>query len=115
MTNLNRGLFLLLVLHLFSCTKEPSTSAPEQKTPTEVVERGRSIYNLNCIACHNVDSSKEGTAGPAIKGSSKELIEARILRAEYPPEYKPKRNTKSMPALPHLNKEIPALTAFLNQ
>lgn len=74
-----------------------------------------SIYKLNCIACHNVDPGKDGVAGPALTGSSKELLEARILRAAYPAGYKPKRDTKQMPALPHLEKEIPAISAYLNK
>lgn len=109
------GFYILLTVLFFSCTKQQSTSVPEQQSAAQVAERGKSIYNLNCIACHNSDPAKDGATGPAIKGSSRELIEARVLKAAYPEAYKPKRDTKSMPALPHLEKEIPALTAFLNQ
>lgn len=75
--------------------------------------KGKQIYNVNCIACHNVDPSKDGAIGPAIKGSSKALITARILSATYPKGYKPKRPTKMMPPLPHLKGSIDALAAFL--
>ncbi len=83
-------------------------------TPIQLAERGKAIYLSNCISCHNVQPSKSGTVGPAIAGSSLELLEARILRAEYPAGYKPQRETAQMPALPQLKKEIPALHAYLN-
>ena len=67
----------------------------------------------NCIACHNNDPSKDGPIGPAIKGSPKELIEARVLRNGYPADYKPKRPTKVMPQFPFLKSEIPYLAAYL--
>ena len=67
----------------------------------------------NCIACHNNDPSKDGPIGPAIKGSPTELLEARVLRNGYPPDYKPKRLTKLMPQFPFLKEEIPYLVAYL--
>ena len=106
------GLFFLTVLS--SCTKKANDSSTDQLTADQLVQRGKSVYNLNCIACHNSDPSKDGSAGPAISGSSKQLLEARILRATYPEAYKSKRESKQMPALPHLEKEIPAIQAFLN-
>lgn len=51
--------------------------------------------------------------GPAIAGSSQELIEARIMRAEYPPGYEPKRDTGLMPAQPFLRPQIESLAAYL--
>ena len=100
---------------LFSCTKKQDQAAGSELTPAQSIERGKSVYNLNCTACHNADPSKDGSTGPAIANSPKELLEARILKASYPPDYKPKRDTKQMPALPHLENEIPAITSFLNQ
>lgn len=78
-------------------------------------KRGRGIYLSACVACHNSDPSKDGPIGPAIKGSSKELIEARVLRASYPPGYAPKRNTRIMPAQPYLKDAIPDLAAYLDE
>lgn len=77
------------------------------------VERGRRAYMANCTACHNQDPTKEGTLGPAIAGSSRALVEARVLRAEYPPGYTPKRDSSLMPAQPFLKKEVPDLAAYL--
>jgi len=76
-------------------------------------ERGRAVYLANCIACHNNDPAKDGSIGPAIAGSSKELLEARVLSTSYPPNYKPKRPTKVMPQFPFLKEELPYLAAYL--
>jgi mono/diheme cytochrome c family protein len=85
---------------------EPAADA----APAEV---GKRIYLANCIACHNQDPAKEGTLGPAVAGSSLELVEARILRAAYPPGYTPKRDSHLMPAQPFLKGDVPALAAYL--
>lgn len=77
------------------------------------MELGRRAYMANCIACHNPDPSKEGTLGPALAGSSLALVEARVMRAEYPPGYTPKRSSSLMPAQPFLKKDVPDLAAYL--
>jgi len=79
-----------------------------------LIERGRRVYMINCIACHARDPNVDGGLGPAIAGSSRALVEARVLRAEYPPGYTPKRDTRLMIPLPHLAPDIDALTAFLD-
>lgn len=108
------SVFLFTLLLATSCTKkQDGVTAP--LTEAELIERGGKIYAMNCISCHNADPSKDGVIGPAIKGSGLELITARIMRAEYPVGYNPKRTTKQMIALPMLEKEIPAIHLFLNQ
>ena len=77
--------------------------------------RGRRLYIATCILCHNADPSKPGSQGPAIKGASFELVEAKVLRKTYPPGYKPQRTTKAMPTYPQLRKRIPDIAAFLAQ
>jgi mono/diheme cytochrome c family protein len=77
------------------------------------VAEGRSVYVGNCTACHNPDPTLPGALGPALAGSPRALVEARVMRAEYPPGYKPKRDTKAMIAMPFLEKKIPALAAYL--
>lgn len=69
----------------------------------------------NCVACHNSDPSKDGPIGPAIKGSSEKLIEARLLRSDYPFNYTPKRKSKVMPNFPFLKSEVPYLAAYLRR
>ena len=92
-------------------TPEPAKEAT--LSLEERVEAGRSVYNANCIACHNLDPTKDGVLGPAIAGASMPLIEARVMRAEYPEGYAPKRPTKVMVALPHLEPKLPELAAYL--
>jgi mono/diheme cytochrome c family protein len=76
--------------------------------------RGRQVYLAQCsTACHNSDPSKDGPLGPAIKGSSRELLEARVLRGAYPPGYKPKRGTAIMQPMPQLASALDDLTAYL--
>ncbi|MGH7794360.1 MAG: c-type cytochrome [Candidatus Binatia bacterium] len=102
---------MLLALAVSACSKDSDQGAESAKSPDW--ERGRAVYVANCIACHNNDPSKDGPIGPALKGSSRELLEARVLTTSYPPGYKPKRPTKVMPQFPFLKGEIPPLTAYL--
>jgi mono/diheme cytochrome c family protein len=76
-------------------------------------ERGRQVYLSQCASCHGPDPSQPGPVGPAAQGSSRELLEAKILRGAYPPGYTPKRPTSVMPPQPHLAGDIPALAAYL--
>lgn len=75
--------------------------------------KGRQVWVGQCVACHNNDPSKDGPVGPAVKGSSSELLEVRVLHARYPPGYKPKRDSKVMPARPDLAASITDLAAYL--
>ena len=76
-------------------------------------ERGRHVYVSQCTACHAFDPSRPGPVGPEIKGSSRELLEAKVLRGSYPPGYRPKRPTTVMPPQPQLARDIDALAAYL--
>ena len=78
-----------------------------------LVARGRSVYLSNCTACHATNPAQPGAVGPAVAGSSRELLAAKVLRNEYPPGYTPKRETAAMAPLPHLEGDIDALAAFL--
>lgn len=98
------GAFILLAaaLGLAACAGDGSPAG-----------RGRQVYRAQCLACHNSDPSKNGSLGPAVKGSSRELLEARILRGAYPPGYKPKRGTAIMQPMPQLASALDDLAAFL--
>ena len=93
--------------------------APKQAEPSppqaqaELIKIGRSTYNANCIACHAMDPAIDGALGPAVAGSSLELLEARVLRGGYPAGYVPKRPSRVMIPLPHLEPKLPALAAYL--
>ncbi len=76
-------------------------------------ERGHRIYLATCIACHATDPSQAGAVGPALRGSSKALLEAKVLRGEYPPGYTPKRATHIMPPQKVTPADVEALAAFL--
>jgi mono/diheme cytochrome c family protein len=99
---------------LLACGALVTTACPQAATD-DPVEQGRRVYRANCTVCHGFDPQMEGTLGPVVAGSSHELLEARIIRGEYPPGYTPKRDTAVMPALPYLEGEIDALAAYLNQ
>ena len=105
-------------LIISACTKKEPSAPPGAPSAgasaAQLVERGRKSYQINCIACHNTDPKKDGVLGPAIWGSSLELLRLRLLEAKYPAGYKSKRDSKSMAALPHLRDEIEALHAYLN-
>jgi mono/diheme cytochrome c family protein len=77
------------------------------------IERGRQIYQTNCTACHNSDPSRPGTVGPEIAGSPRALVEARVMHAQYPPGYSPKRATTLMTPLPQLEGNLDDITAYL--
>ena len=90
----------------------PAASVPAPAAAGDPA-RGRQVWLGQCVACHNPDPSKDGPVGPAVKGASRELLEARMLRGEYPPGYTPKRNTNVMPPRPDLAPNIPDLAAYL--
>jgi len=99
------------------CTqKKPSGSvgSPQDIQAQALIKRGRTVYQAQCIACHHSDPKKPGALGPDVFGSSKELLTARILHGDYPPDYKPKRYTHQMQAMPQLKNEIDAIHAYLN-
>ncbi len=52
--------------------------------------------------------------GPPIAGSSRELIEARVLHSSYPTGYHPKRASHLMQPMPWLASKIDDLNAFLD-
>ena len=89
-----------------------ATGCSQEKLSPEA-ERGRQVYQSQCIACHNPDPEKAGPIGPAVKGSSADLLKAKVLQGTYPPGYAPKRPTKVMQPLPQVEKDISALAEYL--
>jgi mono/diheme cytochrome c family protein len=85
-------------------------SKPRELT---AVERGEVVYRTNCISCHNRDPNVAGPLGPAIAGSSRALIESRVLHGTYPPGYVPQRKSHTMRALPWLDGHVDDLTEYL--
>jgi mono/diheme cytochrome c family protein len=86
-------------------------NSPRTLTPAQ---RGEVVYRTNCASCHSRDPNLPGPLGPPIAGSSRALVEARVIHGTYPPGYTPKRGTHEMRALPWLNGHIGDLTAYLD-
>jgi mono/diheme cytochrome c family protein len=76
-------------------------------------ERGRQAYVAQCTSCHSSDPGQNGPLGPAVKGSTRELLEARLLRGAYPAGYTPKRPSAVMQPMPHLAASLDDLAAYL--
>ena len=76
-------------------------------------ERGRQVYASQCTSCHSSDPAQNGPLGPAVKGSSRELVEARVVRGTYPPGYTPKRPSAIMQPMPNLAGSVDDLTVYL--
>lgn len=105
----------LLSLFLVASVLQIATSCNKRKGPSDPqVEMGRSLYFAHCIACHNANPALNGSLGPAVKGSGLDLLQARVLRGEYPPGYTPKRPTHIMVRLPLTEENVQAIHAFLN-
>ncbi len=105
MTLRSLGVLAALAALAAGCSQEPKLTAE--------AERGRQIYQSQCIACHNPDPGQPGAVGPAVRGSSPELLRAKVVDGAYPAGYAPKRPTKGMQPMPPLANDIPALAAYL--
>lgn len=99
-----RPLLPVLALVVGACAAEDTPAA-----------RGKQVYLAQCIACHSRDPASPGSLGPAVQGASRELLEAKVLRGDYPPGYAPKRPTRLMPPQPQLEPDIADLAAFLRR
>jgi mono/diheme cytochrome c family protein len=100
---------LALPLALTLACSDGEASDPQ----AALTKRGQQVYAINCTACHAPDPGEAGPVGPAVAGSPLALLEAKVLRNEYPPGYVPQRDTKAMIPLAHLEQELPALAAYL--
>ena len=109
-----RTIILVYILTSLSACQKGSNGVKLPAKPTELEMKGKLVYLNNCIVCHNQNPILPGAVGPEIAGSSLELLTAGIMKVEYPEGYKPKRQSKLMVALPQLEKDIPALHAYLN-
>jgi mono/diheme cytochrome c family protein len=103
----------IILISILGCTqKQPSTRTPEEEI---LYSQGKKVYMTVCVTCHNPDPKLDGSIGPANYGSSLDLLRAKVIKGEYPPGYKPKRNTVLMPPFEEHTKDIEALHVFLNQ
>jgi mono/diheme cytochrome c family protein len=90
-----------------------SSGGEAQLSPA--AQRGRAVYMNVCVACHNADPREDGTIGPNLVGTSRELLEWRVTKGQYPPGYVGKRTTHVMPAFPQLAGQVDDLYAFISE
>lgn len=110
------ALLLSFALATSGCdtSQRPILAAPAASGPGDP-RVGAQLYATHCTLCHAPDPAFPSAIAPEIKGASRELIEARVLRGEYPAGYTPKRGTHNMLPLPKLAGDIDHLHAFLQQ
>ena len=119
-----RLFFALLLIMLISNCEKKSTEQEEAESNqkklnntvalTTDIEKGRMVYFANCVSCHNNNPKKPGSIGPEVYGVSIDVLTQKIVSGKYPENYRPKRLSKIMPSMHHLNKEISNLHAFIN-
>ena len=120
---MGRLFFVLLLMALVSNCENKSLKHEEevdknnQKNSvalTNDIEKGRMVYFANCVSCHNNNPKKPGSIGPVVYGVPIDVLTQKIVSGKYPENYRPKRTSKIMPLMPHLNSEISNLYAFIN-
>ena len=121
---MGRLFFVILLMALVSnCEKknlkqeEAEVDKNNQKNSvalTNDIEKGRTVYFANCVSCHNNNPKKPGSIGPVVYGVPIDVLTEKIVSGKYPENYRPKRTSKIMPLMPHLNSEISNLYAFIN-
>ena len=97
------------------CSDESNPPAGADSAQAAAAKRGRQIYENVCIACHNGDPTQAGALGPPVEGASRELIEAKVLRGEYPPGYTPQRPGQTMPRYEYLAGKLGDVAVYLQQ
>ena len=109
-----RILGLLTAAFLLAAVLEVLAACEKKEPVAPAVAKGQVLFASYCIACHNMNPIKDGTLGPALKGSSLDLLKARVIHGRYPPGYTPKRPTRIMQKLPLTEADVEAIHAFLN-
>ena len=103
------------LLFMAACSVQLWTACGKKNPNADpLATRGHGLYMAHCIACHSVNPALDGSLGPAIKGSALDLVQARVMRGEYPAGYTPKRQTKIMVKLPLTEEDVAAVHAYLN-
>ena len=106
-----RGAVLAVALAMLGSISGGCKTSLRTLTP---VQQGEVLYRTNCASCHGRDPNRPGALGPAIAGSSRALIGARVLHRAYPAGYQPKRQTHLMQSMPWMAAHIDDLAAYLD-
>ncbi len=88
-------------------------SGDSDSSADPAVARGETIYRNICVVCHNADPNEQGTMGPAIARATRDVLEAKVLRGEYPAGYTPARETHQMPQFEYLEPNLDDIEAFI--
>jgi mono/diheme cytochrome c family protein len=95
-------------------TQIPEASAEVTKA---LLDRGALLYKSNCIQCHNKDPNLKGSIGPEMVDAPLEVMTSKVMTGAYPAVlpagFVPKRKSKAMRKLPQLQKDIPAIYAWV--
>ena len=82
-----------------------------------LIEKGKRLYLSNCIQCHNRDPNLKGSLGPEVTDAPLSVMTSKIMTGAYPATlpagFVPKRKSKAMRKIPKLQKDIPAIFAFV--
>ena len=82
-----------------------------------LIEKGKRLYLSNCIQCHNRDPNLKGSLGPEVTDAPLSVMTSKIMTGAYPAVlpagFVPKRKSKAMRKIPKLQKDIPAIFAFV--
>jgi mono/diheme cytochrome c family protein len=96
-----------------ACAALACRSAEEGAGLDPAAARGKTVYANVCTACHNADPRQPGALGPELAGASLELVEAKVLRGEFPAGYAPKRPGSAMPKYEYLAPNTADIAAYL--
>ena len=100
-------------------TEEVAVFVPEEapEVTAALAAHGKTVYLSNCIQCHNKDPRESGSLGPSQYNTPWEVFKVKVTSGRYPkalpPGYTPLRTTKAMRKFPDLEKELPALWAYI--
>jgi len=85
-----------------------SASVYAQKIPTDqsINEEGRRIYIGTCVRCHSLDPRKQGSIGPDLFSTPRDVFRTKVPKGVYPLGYRAKRNTKIMPKFSDLERKV---------
>ncbi len=82
-----------------------------------LLDKGKKLYLSNCIACHNKDPNMKGSIGPEMVDAPLAVMTSKVMTGGYPAVlpvgFVPKRKTKAMKKIPKLQKDIPAIHAWV--
>lgn len=81
------------------------------------IDKGKRLYLSNCIQCHNKDPNLKGPIGPEVVDAPLPVMHSKIMTGAYPgvlpAGFVPKRKSKAMKKITKLEKDIPAIFAYV--